>query len=296
MTNEKHKGMLITFIGAVCWGLSGCIGQYLFTEKHISAVWLVTIRLVIAGLILVIIGFISKKEEMLLVFKDKKDFKGLLYFSFFGMLLCQLSYFLAIENSNAGTATVLQSLSTVFILIFICIKEFRKPTNLELTVLIIALVGAFLLTTGGNIGTLKLSFSALTFGLLSALGAMLYSLLSINLMKKYGVYVTVGFGMLIAGICLMFITKPWTYGVVLDKGTILGLSGVIIIGTVIAFSFFLKGVSMVGSFTGALIGNFEPVTAIIVSVVLLGSTFTFIEVIGAVLILSTVLINSYSKK
>ncbi len=272
------------------WGLSGCIGQYLFTEKNIDATWLVTIRLVLAGLVLVSIGFITKKKEMLLVFRDKTDFKKLILFSFFGMLLSQLSYFLAIEHSNAGTATVLQSLCTVMILIYICFKELRAPKRIELFVLILAFLGAFLLTTGGNIKTLSMSFSALTFGLLSALGAMLYSLISIDLMKKYGVYVTVGFGMLISGICLMFITKPWTYNVVFDKGTIIGIAGVVIVGTTLAYSLFLKGVSMVGSFIGSLIGNIEPVTAILISVAFLGSVFTIVELIGIILILSTVFI------
>ncbi len=290
MNNEKTKGIIITIIGAGCWGLSGCIGQFLFTEKNISATWLVTIRLVLAGLILVLIGFSNKKMEMIEVFKNPKDFRNLIYFSFFGMLLSQLTYFLAIEHSNAGTATVLQSLSTVMILVYICLKQLRIPKKVELLALVIASIGAFLLATSGNIRTLSLSSYALFYGLLSAVGAMLYSLISIDLMKKYGVFVTVGFSMLISGFCLMFITKPWTYNVAFDIEMILGILGVIIIGTVIAYSFFLKGISMIGSFTGSLIGNIEPVTAVIVSVAFLGSSFTIIELFGIVLILSAVII------
>ncbi len=296
MDKEKKKGILITVAGAACWGLSGCMGQYLFSEKNISAIWLVTLRLTFAGLILVLIGFATKKKDMLLIFKDKNDIKTLIAFSFCGMLLSQTSFFLTIEHSNAGTATVLQSLCTVMILVYLCVKYSKKPTKIEIIAITMAFAGAFLLATGGNIKTLNMSFAALVFGILSALGAMLYSLISVDLMRKYGVYVTVGFGMLTAGIFMIFVTRPWTYHVVYDKETIIGICGVVVIGTVCAYSFFLSGLSKVGAFLGSFIGNLEPVVAMIVSALLLGSIFTFVDIIGTVLILSTVLVLSIKPK
>lgn len=292
MNKEKFEGIIITVIGAMCWGVSGCFGEYLFTYKNIDAIWLVTIRLIFAGLILVLLGFIIEKKKMLVIFKNKKDTKSLLYFSFFGMFMCQMPYFLAVEHSNAGTATVLQALSTVLLLIYICVRDKRLPKKIESFVLVLASIGTFLITTNGNLSTMTLSNAALFFGLLAALGAVLYNVLSISLMKKYGVYVTVGFSMLICGLSIMFITKPWQYDVVFDKGTILGLLGVIIIGTVIAFAFFLRGISMIGSFVGALLGNFEPITALVVSIAFLGAAFGIVQFIGIVLILSTVIILS----
>lgn len=294
--NQKTKGILITIIGAICWGISGCFGQFLFSEKGMTALWLVTVRLICSGLILIITGLIFNKRKMFDVFKSKSDIKSLLYFSFFGMLTAQLTYFLTIEYSNAGTATVLQSISSTLILLYICFKEFRFPTKIETFVLTIATFGTFILTTGGNISTMNISSLALTFGLLSAIAAMLYNLLSLDLIKKYGVYSIVGFSMALSGVFLMIFTKPWNTNINFDKQTIIGLLGVIIIGTVIAYSLFLKGISMIGPFMGSLIGNLEPVTAIAVSLLFLGSVFSVMEFVGIVLILSSVVIISvYSK-
>lgn len=52
--------------------------------------------------------------------------------AFCGISLCQFTYFMAIEASNAGTATVLQYLSPILILSAVCIKEKRRPVGLEL--------------------------------------------------------------------------------------------------------------------------------------------------------------------
>ena len=48
------KGSLMAAAGAACWGFSGCCGQFLFEERGVQAPWLVTLRLVIAGIFLII--------------------------------------------------------------------------------------------------------------------------------------------------------------------------------------------------------------------------------------------------
>ena len=43
MEQQKKKrtaGICLTLAGGICWGLSGCFGQYLFQKKDITADWL----------------------------------------------------------------------------------------------------------------------------------------------------------------------------------------------------------------------------------------------------------------
>jgi len=69
MEGKKKAGILITLSGGICWGISGCFGQFLFVEKNITAEWLVAIRLIFAGVLLIIMGFVIQKEKMWEVFK-----------------------------------------------------------------------------------------------------------------------------------------------------------------------------------------------------------------------------------
>lgn len=297
MERKKEAGILITLSGGICWGISGCFGQFLFVEKNITAEWLVAIRLIFAGALLIMMGFAIQKGKMLEVFKNKADTKQLLIFSLLGMLMCQYTYFAAIQHSNAGTATVLQFLNPLIILAVVCVKGRRLPSRVELWAIMAALLGTFLLSTRGDIYNMSLTGTALFFGLSSALGAALYSLLSGGLMRKYGVYVVVGYGMLFAGVIMVPFVRPWNYPILWDTGTILGVLGVVVIGTAVAFSLFLKGVSLVGPFMGSLLGSIEPVTAIVVSVLFLGSVFHPVELVGFILILGTVLgLSFYSRK
>ncbi len=292
-TASKKKGIILTLLGGVCWGISGCFGQYLFQEKGATAEWLVSIRLLSAGILLVILGYMNTGKKMNAVFHNKKDLKDLLIFSFLGMLFCQYTYFAAVSYSNAGTATVLQSLAPTIILIYVCVRQLRLPKGYELLAIAMALLGIFLLSTHGNIHSMQLTNQALLFGLLSALGATFYNLLVGNVMRKYGVYVVVGYSMLFAGIALSLIARPWKNGIPFDTMTIVCLVGVVVIGTAIAFSLYLKGVSILGAFMGSLLGATEPVTAIVVSALFLGSVFHWLDIVGFIFILSTVMLLSF---
>ena len=83
----KKSGVFLTIAGGICWGISGCFGQYMFQEKGVTAEWLVSIRLLSAGILLLLIGYIHQgKERMHEVFRQRADLKKLLIFSACGML------------------------------------------------------------------------------------------------------------------------------------------------------------------------------------------------------------------
>ena len=289
---EKRRGVFLTLAGGMCWGVSGCFAQFLFQEKGATANWLVSIRLLTAGILLLIIGYIREGKKLNEVFHKGADAKRLLAFSVFGMLFCQYTYFVTVQYSNAGTATVLQALAPTVILAFVCIRRLKMPRGFELISVISAILGVFLLSTHGNIHNMMLTKQALFFGLASAVAAAAYNLLAANLLRDYGVYVVVGFGMFFGGLILCAIVRPWNHMIPLDMEAIGAIFGVIVIGTAIAFSLYLKGVSIVGAFMGSLLGTVEPVTAIVVSFLFLGSKFQRIDLLGFAMILGTVLLLS----
>ena len=173
MEQQKKKrtaGICLTLAGGICWGLSGCFGQYLFQKKDITADWLVMVRLLLAGVLLVLMGFLLTKKRMGDIWKNPVDRRQLLIFSVFGMLSCQYTYFAAIQYSNAGTATVLQSLAPLLILGVVCFKEKRWPRKMETGAIFCALLGVFLLSTHGDIHSMSITTLALVFGLGAAAG------------------------------------------------------------------------------------------------------------------------------
>ena len=290
------KGSLMAAAGAACWGFSGCCGQFLFEERGVQAPWLVTLRLVIAGIFLIINGFILSGKDNLRIFYKKADRIHLILFGLAGITFCQFSYFMAVQSSNAGTARVLQYLSPVLILLWLCIKEMRFPGGVELLTILLSLTGVFLIGTHGNLSDLQLSEEGLFWGLMAAVAAVIYTVLPGTLVNRYGICQVLGYGMLMGGVVLSIFVKPWRVSLVWDGATIAALFGVILVGTALAFGLYLKGVSMIGPLKGSLISGLEPVSSILISVFWLGTVFTLPDFLGFILILAAVAILAEEKK
>ena len=54
---DTARGILLTLTGGSLWGFSGTCGQFLMQEKGITSDWLVPIRLLTAGILLLLICF-----------------------------------------------------------------------------------------------------------------------------------------------------------------------------------------------------------------------------------------------
>ena len=138
------RGVLLTLIGGTCWGFSGASGQFLFTHYQANPMWLTSMRMCFAGLLITLFGALTQKEAMKRLVSQKKDLLKTFGFGFV-LMLCQFTYLQAINTSNAGTATVLQYLSPIYIMIFVCFTSKRLPNKIEALCIVLALGGAFVI-------------------------------------------------------------------------------------------------------------------------------------------------------
>ncbi|MBQ2848228.1 MAG: EamA family transporter [Clostridia bacterium] len=290
--SKTALGIVLSLTGGIFWGFSGSCGQYLFTYHDVSSNWLVPIRMVLTGIILLTFCAAKNKKKIFDVWNGKSNFLRMAAFTVFGLIMCQYAYFTAIEHSNAGTATVLQYLSPAMILVFMCIRNKKLPTAAEIIAIILAVGGTFLIATGGNIGSFTVTPEALIWGLLAAVFLACYSLIPVRLLKISDTPTVLGWGMLIGGIALMFVFRPWEIMPVISLPLIAAVAGIVILGTVLAYSFYLEGIHLIGATKASIISSIEPVAATVVSAVWLKTEFSSVDIIGFIMIISTVFIIS----
>lgn len=294
---KNVKGICFTAAGGICWGLSGVTGSYLFEEKDFTAVWLVTLRMLIAGMCILFWVGKGKRKQVFRVWKKKDTAVQQLIFGLFGMMSCQMAYFLAIQYSNAGIATVLHYLSPALVMLFFLLAEKRRPEKLEIIVLILVSMGVFLMTTHGNIHNLVISHKALFWGIASAVFLAVYNIQPKMLVEKFGSFNTVGWGMIIGGIILAPIIRIWEVPGKWDGQTILLLIGIIFYGTIIPFGCYLRGVALLDPVKASMFACIEPLVSVILSSVVLGKVFGVIDIFGMVCILAGVTaLAVFSKK
>ena len=289
--SKAFKGTLLTVIAGIAWGLSGTSGQYLMAHG-ISALVLTNIRLIIAGLLLVLLAYTKSKDKFLAFLKDRSSLLSLLLFSLFGLFINQLAYLSAIQETNAGTATVLQYVCPVGILAYTCIKDKVAPTVAEIISMILAIGGTSLIATHGQFDQLSITPAGLFWGLFSALTYALYIILPIKLIQKWGSSLVIGVGMTLSG----FVAVPFT-GIIgasipFSFDIFLAFAGIILIGTVFAYTAFLKGASMIGPVKSSLLASIEPISAVFFAFMIMGDIFYPVDFLGMAMILLAVAIIS----
>ncbi|MBR2627850.1 MAG: EamA family transporter [Peptococcaceae bacterium] len=286
-------GAFLALLPGVLWGLSGVFGQYLFQQRGISAEWLVTTRLLISGSLMLIISFAGSRKKTLAIFHDKKDAGRLLIFAIFGLMAVQLTYFVAIAKSNAPTATILQYVFPVMIVLYTAVRGHKLPNKKEVVAVVLAMVGIFLLVTHGNPGTLSITVEALVWGLSSAVAMAFYTMYPGSLQKRWGSPVVVGWGMLFGGIALNFYHPFWAFTGDVDLMCILMIAFIILFATFGAFYIYLVSVTMIGATYASLFACIEPLASAFFSVVGLNLVFNYMDWIGAALIMITMFLLSW---
>ncbi len=295
--NQNRYGITITLLGGCLWGLSGACGQFLFAQKGACSDWLVPIRLLTAGILPVSYYLLRRPGLTRQIWGSRGSTVTLSAYGVLGMMLCQYSYFKAIEYSNAGTATVLQYLSPVLIMLTMCVREKRLPGIVNTAAVLLALCGVFLLATHGQPGRLAISGAALFWGLFSAVTVVLYNLIPRTLMKTYPTPFLLGWAMLIGGALLCLLRRPWLYRPLVDVQTVICLAAIIFLGTIVSFSLYMQGVKLIGPEKASLYACIEPVSAALFSAFWLRVPFGRTDIIGFLCILSTLfLITIWGKR
>ena len=292
---ENPKGILLVLSAATLWGISGAVAQYLFHQKGFTPEWLVVIRLLISGILLLFFAKIKENLNIWDIWKNKNDITSLILYSIFGILAVQYTYFAAINHSNAATATILQYLAPMLIFCYSAIRTKSFPSAKEIFAVFLALLGTFLLVTQGSIQSLSISGLAFFWGLSSALALAFYTLQPINLLSRWGSALITGWGMLIGGISFSFIHPPWVFQGQWSLDTFLAVTFIVIFGTVITFYFYLESLRYNTATETSLLACAEPLAAALIAVIWLKVPFGISEWLGTFCILSTIIILSLIK-
>lgn len=274
------SGVLATLFGGLFWGFSGTCADFLFENYAVDTLWLACMRQLVSGGIFLVVILLTQREKLFALLRNKRDMGILAVFAASGVLLNQLGYLMTIRLTNAGTATVLQCLQLIIIMVYACLTTHRAPRKRELAGVVLALVGTYLLATGGNPSNLAIPFEGLGIGLLAAVGAACMSIIPARLLREYGASVVTGMGMLLSGIVTSAFVQPWADMPALDG---IGWAAFIVlaaVGSCLAYSLYMQGVRDIGSMRASLIGTIEPVSAAVTSALVLGTVFAGTDIAG----------------
>ena len=306
LTGSQRKrfilGVVAALTGAAMWGFSGSCVQFLTGHYGLDPAFLTMFRAIVGGILFVAVLLVMSRATIMAMVRNKRDRRMLLVFGF-ALFANLFTYAMTVQITNAGNATVLQMMSSVVVMVYMCVRSRTVPTLREIGALVLAIVATVLMATQGDVTSLSMPLAGLIWGILCAFAAAAYIVLpkESGLADKYGSVNVTGVGTCASApfaiLCALALqasgTDVMATAANLDAlGWMIVFVGIILVGTIGAYGLYLLGVSIVGNIRGSLLGAMEPVSATAFSALWLGTVFTGFDIAGLVLmILMLVLIT-----
>ena len=285
------KGYLFAAIAAASYGTNPIFAIPLYREG-ISVTSVLFMRYAMAVAIMFFATMIKSPKAFVI----KPKYVGLLAFMGILMVLSSIALFESYKYLSAGIASTLLFFYPVMVAVIMAIFYKERLTKKSWACLITAFLGVVILSKNDDGGFISLL--GLTLVMLSSLSYAIY-LVYINRgpMKKINTS-TITFYVILGGFLVMIPYCLLDGGLMLPKTTPAWINaiGLGFFPTVISLIFTSRAIALIGSTETAIFGALEPLTAVVLGILILGETLTITPAIGMILIFVSVTVLMMKKK
>lgn len=268
----------------------GIAAQYLMQFTHFNVIDLVSVRLALAGILLLAFLRLTGQSIVKSVI-EKHCWLGVVIYGL-GMLGIQLTFFLSINASNAATAALMVTTGPLFVTGWTAFAEHRAITRQEWLCIGLAILGVGLIVTKGRLDSIDFSVAGCFWGIVSAACGSFCTIQGKSLMDRIPVGVVVGWGMAIGGAVLCLAVPPELGSVAWTLSTVSLCFYIAAFGTVGAFCCYLASMRYIPAPVTSLLAVFEPFSAVVLGVILMGLTLNAAEYCGIAVIFLMVFVLS----
>ena len=288
------RNLALVFVGlaGIMWASSGVAAQGFFSNSSKTPMELTNIRMCVSGLIMIVITILRGKFKIsaAILNRRKKLWIDIIIYGIIGVIAVQFTYFQAISIGGAAATTVILSAMPAMVVIWDSVYKKKFPTRAEVLAVILAMVGVFLLVTGGDPKTILVPLGCVAWSLASGAVFAFSAIFPKHLFKmKIDPAFMTSMGMFLGGLMTFPLIDDWNWLPFVTEGNLFNVAWIIIFGTVIAFISFNVGLKFLTPEAAAITAMTEPVSSVIISYFVFGATFGLIESFGIILVLTAIL-------
>ena len=287
MQKKRLLGIGLAMFGACLWGVSGPASELLFAQG-VDVAWLISSKMLIAGVLTMLLALVKAPQAVLAPWRNRRDAGQMVIFILFGMITMQFIYFKAVAVGNAPTATILQYLAPVVILVLSAFMARTLPRRQDVLIIALAMFGTLMVVTKGHLTQLAIGPQALFWGLLAALAAAMYTMLPAGLLRRHSPLVVTAWAQLLGGLVMTADRPVWHNPPPLVRTGIAAYAFVVLFGTLVAYLVYLASLQYISATAASLLDAFEPLGATVVSVLMFHLHLGGPELLGGALIIATV--------
>lgn len=293
----KQLLYLMPIISGAMWGSAGIFVRKL-TELGMNSYTVVSVRVVLAVLILAIWLGIYDKDLLKIKLKDLWIFVAGGVVGMFGLNIC---YNFAISELSLSLAAVLLSLSPVFVLFMAAILFKEKITSKKVICMTIAIAGC-VLASGvlESASTMRWSVKGIIVGTIGAFFYGLYGIISKTAMERgYHAFTTTFYCLFMVMLVVIPLTN-WksVTNVVVANPVKMSVFLVIhsLCTSVLPYILYTFSIRYIDAGMASILASGEPVAAMIFGVIFFSEIPTVLSVVGIVLVIVALALLSMPDK
>ena len=295
---EKKSNIIIAsfllFLATLFWSGNFIVGK-IAGLNEIPPISLNFFRWSLAFLILLPFTY----KEM--IEKKKLILKNILLLCFLGITAVSIfnsALFYSLKSTQVITGVLMISTVPVMIIFFSSLLKIERTNSFQIAGVIFSLLGVIFIISKANFEVLKtLNFEK---GDLFALFAMIsWSLYSTLLKKKNYELSQLTLLQVVIGLGVIFLIPMYLIDyiyldnrIIVNANFILVLSYVVLLPGIIAFFFWIKGVAYIGANKAGIYLHLMPILAAILAMIIFDEILLFYHYIGAMFIISGILLSN----
>lgn len=203
-----------------------------------------------------------------------------------GYVVESLCYFSALTRISAGLTALLLYLYPALVVVLSALVLRHRPGRMAIGCVVVATVGTAL-TIGPVAGGQALG---VVLGLAAASSYAVYIVLSSMAATGVGPIATSAVVMAACGLVYDALALATRAPLPSSAGAWLALSGVTVLGTVVAVAAFFAALALLGPSDTAVLSTMEPVVSVGVAALALGETLSPVQLVGGVLVVGAVVV------
>ena len=289
MASEYQRGVIWVLISAFSFGFLGIFAKFAYME-NVNLITLLFMRFLFASMIM----FIYTKFKNIDLKLAKKDLAAVLVLGGLCYSGQAFGFFQALHYLSVGVTTLILYTFPVFVTIMAIYFLKERITRKTIIALLSALIGVFLIVYSNGI---EVNLKGVAFIMASSFIYSIYITLSKITVKNVDPR-TMGVYVMLSAAFTFFMIGTSTGALQINLTLKLFLLSLLLalIPTVIAIVTFFKGLELIGASRASIISTFEPLVAVIFGFLLLGETLSIAQILGGIMILTSVLILKKEKQ
>ena len=282
--NHRIKGIIMAAGGAGLWGLMSIFSRVLGAAEYTS-LEIAYVRCLIAGIGLALINW--KKDPAILRVSKRAVITSLL-FGTVTFTIGFLSYAYSVQRIPAAMTAVLAFTSPIWTCLIGVFVFHERVGGKKIFAIACCLLGAVLITDLLGAQGLRFDLLGMGAGILNGVGLAIQVCVPRYFEKQYRKDTMLTYGFLgAAAFMALFVDHGKIIGSFFGPDglkTLLSVLALCVLCTLVANTIVVKSASYVNSATTTILASMEIVVGAIVGLLLFGEMLTFLQIVGAVII------------